>query len=281
MKRRGFTLIEALVVVGIAVVCCALLMPALNRARARAVQVQVISNLRTISVAIETYKQEHKGSYPWVRGTYAVPGYTGTWTKGYNGSIVLCHALVGPGDHDDLDGDEDPQLGFRTLAGGRVYGPYLPTDGFKIRDWAAAGRTDDIPAKSMRAPALCDNFGNPILYFPASPVRRNVRLAPRSQTEAAPYIGSSETSRYDLSDNFGPAPKSGPFGRPADPSSTEATKRVHVMLGDRNANGVVDADEQEVNEPFLLWSAGADGLYGPEVPSADAAANCDDATNFR
>jgi prepilin-type N-terminal cleavage/methylation domain-containing protein len=72
VKRKAFTLVELLVVIGIIALLVAILLPALNKAREQARLVKCMSGARQVYFAIEMYCNEQHGYYPFGSGFNAV-----------------------------------------------------------------------------------------------------------------------------------------------------------------------------------------------------------------
>jgi prepilin-type N-terminal cleavage/methylation domain-containing protein/prepilin-type processing-associated H-X9-DG protein len=64
LRRRGFTLVELLVVIAVLAVLIALLLPAVNRARESARQAVCSSNLRQLAGAMLAYTADNDGAFP-------------------------------------------------------------------------------------------------------------------------------------------------------------------------------------------------------------------------
>ena len=70
-NRRGFTLVELLVVVAIIALLIAILLPALQKARKSANQTVCASQLRQLGMAMYMYANENRGYFPGFQGAVA------------------------------------------------------------------------------------------------------------------------------------------------------------------------------------------------------------------
>lgn len=64
-RRRAFTLVELLVVIGIIALLISILIPSLSRAKEQANRVKCLSNLRQLGMAFVMYANENKGWFPY------------------------------------------------------------------------------------------------------------------------------------------------------------------------------------------------------------------------
>ncbi len=80
--RRAFTLIELLVVITIIGILAALLLPALNKSKASALQIQCLSQNKQLALALQLYAQDNHDFIPWPNWGSGFQGWLYTPTNG-------------------------------------------------------------------------------------------------------------------------------------------------------------------------------------------------------
>ena len=328
-RRSGFTLIELLVVIGVLVLLAGILIPTITGARRSAQRSRTAAELQSIAVALEAYKSDF-GDYP--RFIYISDPTLANSANRPNpptGAQILCQALIAPapafewplpsGVRPIQDGAAGSGFRIRAtpdpsgnlLSGGKVCGPYLDPDKFRIGDPDPTTAIAGMDA-SLRL-VILDSYGNPILYFPAAPTRPNINGWADPPANAVPGFASdrgSLLSLYDAIANISSDPTIVPprgavvdrdtvrthaFYRVSETTNTNALRRFRAMLGDigngtanSSPDGIINPGETPASTgPYILWSAGPDGLFGPDYdtsalgPKPQDVTNCDDVTNFR
>lgn len=198
-RRRGFTLVEALIVLSIIALLVGLLLPALATARSAAQRTHCLSNQRQMMLAATMYSNEHAGhlmpslytdfaSDPARRvgwdfieryepdGVVRQPG--AMWSRTDTGEVLQCPSTDGPSNW-GAGGEEDPYTGYNyntSYVGGPTFGPdpaHPRGDGPRFdaagRPIAASARLDEIADPSWCAVFGDSSFGDGANKFMRSP----------------------------------------------------------------------------------------------------------------
>ncbi|HPD31207.1 MAG TPA: type II secretion system protein [Phycisphaerae bacterium] len=231
-RRRGFSLVELLVVVGIIALLVAILVPSLNVASRRAKSAATLNTIRVLETGLETFKADVVvgGAYP--ESAVEVPLGRGSITAAnphpsgltgkvpFNGASYLVWALAGadllgtPG-FLDLTGngswrDDTGYSGTHALyqidPNSRRpihprYGPFVAVESMRLARWNDKEKCffveKDISRTPLPSTCFLDAFDQPILYYRANPAGT---LIAGVQTALSP--GAAGLGIYDLYDNF-------------------------------------------------------------------------------
>lgn len=323
-RKRGLTLVEMLVALLVIVILASILIPAISKAQRQAKRTRIAADLQTIAGALAMYK-DTCGVYPqWDNDA------TGTYDN--IGPAILGKALIGPGNEGTPPAaPSDPaqvKAGDCVLQGTNGYvalvnnpgttytgaptkwAPFDATDGadgpgFRLRKNSAGVAQGSVTQPFLKPEAFkmhgCDIYdiaGHPILYFPVSPGKPNVR---DQNTKA--YIDRTAGQLAQAFFNVGGKNSTNtllPFRHPGETDDSASLRRFQIMLGDLDCDGKIGTTETPIKvTDFLLYSAGVDnidddenGCYGPinysppAAPTADQidqnrrqVEGCDDITN--
>ena len=208
MSKKRFTLIELLVVIAIIAILAAILLPALQSARARAQTTKCINNLKQMGTVAQSYMDDHRGFWhtgnPFLEKTDSDGLYTVSYiSQLYKGKYIGRDAVDNfPGSYARCE--SVPISKAATLKYPQVYGTQYVHNGTKnyaINSWGYFPSFADWNRGSNRATwSVVDNDSNVTLITPSKRVLLcdnvcvDAQLAPTGQSAYLTYSTNAHTN---------------------------------------------------------------------------------------
>ena len=305
-RRRGFTLTELMVVIGIIALLAGILLAAMRGVRMKAMETRTVSTMTEFSKACDTFQLEH-GRYPGaipenviadigplppisstenalldLMGGYRVRAPNANFPPDWDDfdcseASVVCHSITTVPGVWEIRVDRN-RLGEGPLLFGRPYSPYFTPSESQVGIAQGQEPTD----AGVELPDLLDAWGQPIIFLrrarPSGPL---VALdTDGSPSGVQPQFYTKGMLPYTRSTALGEFGKDqitlSILNTAGDPEATLAQILRHPSLGNF-VNGAADAQAGTAQGAYILISAGPDGVYfsrkdGPgtaEIPVDD------------
>ncbi|MGA2440185.1 MAG: type II secretion system protein [Tepidisphaeraceae bacterium] len=251
--RRGFTLVELLVVIGIIALLVSILLPALNRAREQANLVACGSNLRVIGQMIQEYNAENNGYMPY---GYATMKGGAANVNGQADNLSNTSCWQWPDTLTRLTVNQAPGTGnlpvFDPFGGGYYKAIY---EGNLAPDFSGVFHDYDTMGLPYQ-PRVCDFFANPVVLIDAN--------MPDTRALAAGQY--AYTSGTKIGSGFMALRQAGSIRRPSETMMVWCGPQVTVdgqTVSQTNGYGAL---AEQLDDSAIEWSSGTYGGYYP-VPA--------------
>jgi prepilin-type N-terminal cleavage/methylation domain-containing protein len=239
MIRRGFTIVEMLVVIAIVLALLGIVVVAVGPATQTANKVATQNFLASVSAATTGFQRDH--------GFYPDSNYTTGPLSGWYGAEIIAQALVGylPAANDGVTGLGAKQFkSTHTYATtGRNYGPYLEVKSGRTLPESLNGTSSHNPKRFYLAMASSSNAA-PILYF-----RKQIPTSSMPDT----WGTSSSSARYNINHNYSASFKIG---------HTDRAFEYYEALDELTDKTRQSFETAARAAEFLLIAAGSDEQFG-------------------